>query len=94
MGIVMADEPKVGASTGNRGKGRVKGVPNKTTGALKDMILQALDQSGGVAYLMEQAALNPTAFMTLVGKVLPLQVNADIDARVAISGALKWQPTQ
>src|SRR5262249_13875876 len=38
------------------------------------MILQALQDAGGTAYLTEQARLNPSAFLTLVGKVLPLQL--------------------
>lgn len=59
------------------GKGRPKGVVNKNTAALKDMILTALSDAGGVDYLKQQATLNPNAFMTLVGKVLPLDVKAD-----------------
>lgn len=59
------------------GAGRPKGSPNKITAALKDMILGALDEAGGTDYLVEQARANPTAFMTLVGKVLPLQVAGD-----------------
>lgn len=73
----MAETRKVGGSAkqaGNRGLGRKKGVPNKSTAAVKDMILQALAESGGVKYLTTQAEKNPTAFMTLVGKVLPLDV--------------------
>lgn len=65
----------------NAGKGRRKGVPNKTTAAVKDMILQALNEAhegGGVAYLKDQASKNPTAFLTLVGKLIPLDVNATI----------------
>lgn len=58
------------------GKGRPKGAVNKTTAAVKDMILQALSNKGGVKYLEDQADKNPTAFLTLVGKVLPLDVNA------------------
>jgi hypothetical protein len=54
--------------------GRRKGQPNKFSGALKDMILQALSNVGGVDYLEKQAGANPTAFMTLVGRVLPMQV--------------------
>ena len=38
------------------------------------MILGALDEAGGQAYLAQQARQNPTAFMTLLGKVLPQQV--------------------
>jgi hypothetical protein len=61
----------------NAGKGRPKGVPNKHTAALRDMILQALDEKGGAAYLARQADENPTAFMGLLGKVLPLQVSGE-----------------
>lgn len=56
------------------GPGRPKGIPNKTTTQVKEMILAALDQAGGISYLVEQAEKNPQAFLTLVGKVLPLQV--------------------
>lgn len=59
---------------GKAGPGRPKGIPNKATTALKDMILSALDKSGGVDYLVQQAKENPGPFLTLVGKVLPLQV--------------------
>lgn len=61
------------------GKGRPKGVQNKMTKALKEMILEALENKGGVEYLERQADENPTAFLTLVGKVLPLQVASDPD---------------
>lgn len=69
----------------NAGKGRVKGVPNKMTKALKDMILEALDNAGGVEYLKGQATSNPTAFLTLVGKVLPLQVSGDPNAPLTLT---------
>lgn len=59
------------------GKGRPKGTQNKMTKVLKDMILQALDEAGGVDYLVTQAGENPTAFLTLVGKVLPLQLTGE-----------------
>lgn len=61
------------------GKGRPKGRPNKNTAQLKDMILNALGEAGGVEYLVQQSEENPTAFLTLVGKVLPLQVAGDPD---------------
>lgn len=65
------------------GKGRVKGVPNKTTALLKDAILQAAEKAGGkgglVGYLTSQASENPAAFMTLLGKVLPMQIQGDPD---------------
>lgn len=86
----MSKEPKIGVNRGNAGKGRPKGVPNKVNAALKDMILSALDKSGGIDYLVVQADQNPNAFLTLVGKVLPMQVDAahsgEIVARVVFKG--------
>ena len=70
-------QPKVRVNRGNAGKGRPKGSPNKVTADVKAMVLAALDQAGGVGYLLEQANANPTAFLTLVGKVLPLTVSGD-----------------
>lgn len=73
-------KPRVG--DGTPGPGRPKGVPNKNTTALKEMILGALHKKGGIDYLVEQAEENPTAFLTLVGKVLPLDVNNKHDGQV------------
>jgi hypothetical protein len=54
---------------------------------LKDMILAALDKAGGEEYLVEQAHKNPGAFMTLVGKVLPLAVTGNDGGELII----RWQ---
>lgn len=56
------------------GPGRPKGSVNKTPALIKDMIRQALDNAGGVDYLTERAKDPKTAgaFLTLVGKVLPM----------------------
>jgi hypothetical protein len=56
------------------GAGRPKGSPNKTTAAIKDMILQALDNKGGVKYLERQAEQQPVAFMGLLAKIMPTQI--------------------
>ena len=67
---------KIGA--GKPGPGRPKGVPNKSTTLLKDAILQAAHEAGGdeglAGYLRQQALDNPNAYLSLLGKVLPLQV--------------------
>jgi hypothetical protein len=57
-----------------KGKGRPAGSPNVSTAALKDMILGALSDVGGQKYLAQQAIDNPSAFMSLIGRVLPKDV--------------------
>jgi hypothetical protein len=59
------------------GKGRPKGAKNRLSGDMKAMILGALNDVGGQDYLARQAEKNPAAFMTLLGKVLPMQVSGD-----------------
>ena len=59
-----------------KGPGRPKGSQNKMTMALKDMILKSLAMVGGEQYLAERAGDNPAAYLSLVGRVLPLQVKA------------------
>lgn len=75
------------------GSGRKKGVPNKINADLKAMILGALEQKGGQQYLVEQATENPTAFLTLVGKVLPMTVAGDKDNPVRTTIEVLWGGT-
>lgn len=74
--VTKTKRKPTGAAAMGAGPGRPKGSHNKVTRELKDMILGALDNAGGVAYLTEKA-LDPktaSAFLTLVGKTLPLTV--------------------
>jgi len=67
---------------GKPGPGRPKGSPNKTTALLKDAILQAAeaaDKDGLIGYLTVQANQNPGPFMSLLGKVLPMQIAGDAE---------------
>lgn len=58
------------------GGGRPAGVPNRFHVSIKTMVEKALSKAGGVDYLARQAELNPVAFMGLVGRVLPLQLQS------------------
>lgn len=79
------------------GPGRPKGMPNKTTTLLKDAIMQAAEASGGdgkgkeglIGYLKKQAVDEPVAFMSMLGKVLPLQVTGQDDGPIKL--VVEWQ---
>lgn len=57
-------------------------MPNKMTADVKAMILGALEKTGGESYLIERAKdpKTATAFMALVGRVLPKEIKADVAA--------------
>lgn len=58
----------------NNPAGRPKGIPNKITTAVKTMVLQALDELGGVEYLKDIAQVEPKAFCSLLSKCMPQEV--------------------
>lgn len=82
------DKKSAGIGKGTPGPGRGKNNPNKVTRDLKDMILCALDAAGGADYLLLQAQkANPTAFLALVGKCLPKDMN--VTATVTLTDLLR-----
>ena len=72
----VSDKSRANLTGGSR-----RGKPNKITLELKDMILGALDKAGGITYLTTCAKDPKTAsaFLTLVGKTLPLTVKGPGD---------------
>ena len=91
----MATETKpkrklTGAAALGAGPGRRKGSRNRVTRELKDMVLEALSEAGGVQYLVKQAKRrNPAPFMALLGKVLPLTVKAELEHKGGITVNIK-----
>lgn len=82
----MAARP--GTRPPNAGKGRKHGSQNKVSKELKDMILGALDAAGGENYLKRQAKESPAAFLGLVGKVLPKDLNVKVPGALHLSISL------
>lgn len=80
----MTEARKVGeVAAGNRGKGRKKGVPNKTTIAAKEAIELAAAGLGGTPRLIAWAQEDPLNERTFWGsiypKLLPLQVAGEMN---------------
>jgi len=88
-----SDKPRT-IGDGTPGPGRKKGVPNKTTTQLKEAILAAAAEHGEddagknglTGYLRKVAREDVKAFAGLLGRVLPLDVNATGAFTVTISG--------
>ena len=55
----------------NAGQGRKRGVPNRISSDVKQLLLVALDHAGGEDYLTKQAHENPVAFLSLLSKLIP-----------------------
>lgn len=60
------------------------------------MILAALDDAGGVEYLKKQAETNPSAFLALVGKILPRDAKVELAHTTTLEElvAASYQPRE
>ena len=67
------DEPKR-AKTG----GRKAGTPNKVGQDIQAMLKASLSRVGGIEYLVKQSEENPVAYMGMISKLLPRQVEAQV----------------
>jgi hypothetical protein len=65
--------------------GRKKGTKNKTSTALKEAIMNAFEEVGGKKYLVMVAHEDPKTFCTLLGKVLPAELNAKVEGDVSFT---------
>lgn len=77
-----ASNPNRGAKKGERRGGRQKGTPNKTTIEVKEALIAAFDEMGGVKSLVKWGYENQTEFYKLWAKVMPTQLT--------VSGALDF----
>jgi len=100
--MARANRQTAGEETGkarslaNLTGGSRKGIPNKTTTQLKEAILAAAEKAGGedglIGYLVTQAEQNPQSFLSLLGKVLPLQVAGDAANPVVVLNRVEIVP--
>lgn len=70
---------KKGTIPPNAGQGRKRGSKNRTTVMLKEAIEESFTNVGGAAYLTKMAKLEPKAYLTLLAKILPAKIEADIN---------------
>jgi hypothetical protein len=72
------ESKKSNNSNGRGGKrsnaGRPKGSLDKGNALIRELIVQTLDDLGGTQYLSDVAKSHPAAFLSLLGKVMPVQL--------------------
>ena len=77
----------------NKGRGRPKGSPNRTTASAKEAIAQAAEKLGGadrlVAWAQEEPANERAFWSTIYPKLLPLQVSGEDGG--PIQAVIRWQ---
>lgn len=85
----MAARNKLG-----KGRGRPRGSKNKLPVQVKELIEGALSEAGGQRYLVTQARKNPKAFLQLVGKLIPrdLNVSGELTHTLVDLIAASYQP--
>ncbi len=76
---------KRGSAKGERRGGRKPGIPNKITQDMREAVKQAFDRAGGVEYLVKQSLLEPVAFLGLVGKIIPKEVEAKVSGKMVVT---------
>src|SRR5689334_9499311 len=87
---LIKSEPETKSQHGGfrPGSGRKPGSKNKVTLRLKEAVLAALDRVGGEEYLARLAIVNSSAFASLLGKILPHTLAADVDSSGGRGGVL------
>lgn len=74
-----------GSKPGERRGGRKAGTPNRVTGSVKDMIEGALKDLGGQEWLVQAARESPHAFMALIGKLIPKDLNVSGEVKHSLA---------
>ncbi len=73
--------------------GRKKGTPNRINAVIKDAVIEAAMRAGGtggvVGYLTTQATANPNAFLALLGRIIPTQIEGTSDGGAI---TVRWLP--
>lgn len=78
------------------GAGRQPGTPNKVTRTVKDWLLAATEKSGldgkgkdgAIGYLVWLSRQEPVAYAALLGRVIPMQIQASVSGNVEHGGTV------
>lgn len=72
------------------GAGRPKGSLDKGNALIRELIVKTLDDLGGTEYLASVAKSHPPAFLALLGKVMPVQLEGAGGGPVQIERTVRF----
>ena len=72
-------DPATGRFAEGRPFGRKPGPRNKATKAVKDALMEAFEEVGGVGWLVDLARSDPRTFAMLLGKLVPRESQVSSD---------------
>ena len=76
--MIQKESNKSNGRGGQRpGAGRPKGSLDKGNALIREMACEALNQVGGTDYLARVAESHPGPFLSLLGKILPVQLTGE-----------------
>lgn len=75
----------IGKGGARAGAGRPKGSLDKGNAMIRELIVEALDNLGGAQYLENTARSHPAAFLSLLGKVMPVQLEGANGGPIQVS---------
>ena len=74
--------------------GRAKGVVNNNVMIIRNHLLAALEELGGVEYLVKLGREEPRTFATLLARAMPTQVNASVNNSAVVTAELDDEELQ
>lgn len=64
--------------------GRRKGVPNQSTRAVREALVEAFERAGGVDFLVGLAETDPATFARLLARLIPNEIAARVEGAEVI----------
>ncbi len=75
----VAEDIELDVPKAKPGRGRPLGSTNKLTRDIKAACLEAFDRGGGTEWLLHMMKVEPRAYMGLLAKFIPSQMEAKVD---------------
>jgi hypothetical protein len=88
----LPKDPVTGKIIKPANAGRKPGVKNKVTRDMREAVWQAFENAGGVEYLAKLAAKEPRTFGTMLVKLMPEKLEAELRGTLIVETGVTRDP--